>query len=407
MISPERFAQLVIEALRARGEKLPIHFDAGAFVLRIGENPQAAVAIVNLQNAYNECENASKDRHAEIIKRLASVRGREKAPSDYTIAKARLGLSLCNSAYLDVHRGTCELHDAPVERNSLVHRPITDELVVVLVDDDGNSLQFLDETYLAKWGVTIETAMRDATINLAVKGAVIEQVGSALYCQMGDSYDAARIVLVEMLRDLPIKGKPVALAPDRDCLIFTGSEDMDGLTQMVAMGHVRFDDRTRAIGGRPVVLEGNKWAPFNPPEPVNEKFIQLTQLHDELRYDQQATLLRKLHEKRNDSVRIAEFSRGPTGAWNQFTTLTLWEKGGPALLPQAELVAFMDRVTDTVYLADWNDVVRVVGQHMVRTQDVPPRYRVVSFPTSAELQAMGTKVIRTVDLIPPLRPSPS
>lgn len=399
-MSPERFAQLFIEALKAQGETLPIHYDEREFALRIGENPEAAEKIAYLQNAHNECENASKDRHAEIINHFARLSRRAMPPSDYTIAKPRLGLSLSTTAYLDVLRCRKDLDGVSVERGSLLHRPLTDELVVLLVDDDGDSFYFLGEGYLEKWGVTMETAMWDATMNLAKKSLVIEQVGSILRSEMRDSYDAARMVLVELLRELPVKGNPVALAPDRDCLILTGSEDMDGLTQMAAMGHVRFEESTRLISGRPVVLEEGKWTLFNPPETVRQPFIQLAQVYDEVDYWQQSGLLRQVHKKRNDSVQIADVVRVPTGAWNQFATMTRWENGSPALLPRVDVVTFFDRVAATVGFADWNDVVRVVGNQMVRTADVPPRYRVANFPTPAELQAMGTEMVRAVDLKP-------
>jgi hypothetical protein len=400
VISRERFAQLFMEELRTQGVKDPIHFESEGFVLQIGDDSQDTKAFIGLQKPFVECQEAASDRCATIIRRYARLRARAAPPQDYAVAKPRLGLALSNKAFLATLRTLGEIGTTRPAGRVLAHRALTDDLIVLLGDDDGVAVRYWTEDQLSDYGELVEGAMGDATTNLLAKGLAYERIGSVCRVQMLDGYDAARIVLIEQLRGFPMKGEPVALAPDRDCLILTGSQDTEGLLQMAAMGHVRFEEGIRPISGRPVVLEGNAWKPFHPrPGMVSSAFVQLAHVYDEVSYWTQEKLLRRLCAKRKDEVAIAQVVRFPTRPSNQFSLLTRWEKGVETLLPKVDVVALVDRSSDTFALAEWDDVVRVVGHRMICTEDVPPRFRVAHFPSGPELAAMGVKMIGIVELM--------
>lgn len=404
MISREQFAQMFMEELRAQGVKDEIHFEREGFVLQVGDDPQSTKALIALQAPFLECQGAPLDRYATIIRRYARLHARAAPPQDYANARPRLGLALSDTAFLGNLRSLFEILGGSQARH--VHRLLTDDLVVLLNDDDRTSLRCWTEEELSNCGWTVEGAMRDATTNLLMRGLAYEQIGSVCRVQILDGYDAARIVLSEQLREFPTKGKPVALAPDRDCLIVTGSEDIQGLLQMAAMGHVRFEEGIRLISGRPVVLEGSAWTPFRPPDIVRSAFVQLANVYDELRYWTQASLLRRIAAGRKDDVAIAEVVRFPTGPSNQFALLARWEKGSATLLPKGDVVLMVDRSTDTFAIAEWDDVVRVVGHRMVRTGDVPARFRVTHFPSRVELEAMGVTMTGVLELTSRRPPRP-
>jgi hypothetical protein len=326
-------------------------------------------------------------------------------PSNYAAAMPRLGLSVRSAASLHLQRCTAELNEQDPNAVRYVHRPLTDGLHVALSYDGGEYLRHLLERDLQQLGETAEVALRDATVNLLRKYALIDQIGSVFCFQTGDSYDSARIVLVEKLRQLPVKGQPVALVPDRDSLIITGSADVDGLAQMAEMGLDCFQKRSRLISGQPVVLEEDRWRSFTPPEQVATKFAQLANSYDWLFYEQQTDVLKKLCASRGDSTMVSNVISIPIGP-NEFTSAAAWVRGIPALLPKVEMIAFMDALTGRPAVAAWDDVMRVVSHLMQPTRDIPPRYRVESFPTTAEMEAMGAQTLQPSHLTPrqPFRP---
>jgi uncharacterized protein YtpQ (UPF0354 family) len=411
MMSPEQFAQAVITALRAQGMKGEIEYVRSEFELRIDLGDPKKSFKMNLGNAYSEYQNSSRESPQPVISGFVSIsltilKDGIGLPSDYATAMPRLGLSVWSAATLDLHRCKAELNEHDPDAVRYVHRPLTDGLCVALSYDGGEYLRHLFERDLQKLGEAAEVALRDATVNLLRKCALIDQIGSVFCFQTGDSYDAARIVLVEKLRQLPVNGQPVALVPDRDSLIIAGSADVDGLAQMAEMGLECFQNRSRLISGRPVVLEEGRWVRFTPPEQVGEKFAQLANLYDRRCYEEQADVLRKLSAKRRDSALVANVISIPIGPANEFVTAAAWVRGMPTLLPKVEMIAFMDALTCRPAVAAWDDVMRVVSHLMQPTGDIPPRYRVESYPTPVEMEAMGAHSIQPSHLTPrqPFRP---
>lgn len=403
-MSPQQFTAMVIRALQALGRKLQITYDdEDPFILRIDQTHRENGVVINLAHAYYEYAVSADREQQEIIQRLVTqfktVRGGGQPPDDYHLAEKRLGLALKTMSLLEWLCRQSEVSRVDVQRPRYVHRPLGGELVVMLIDDNDGLATFLDETRLARWQVTAGTALQSATWNLVQRGACFEQVGSVLCSRTCDGYDAARIVLVETLRKLPLKGAPVALAPDKDCLLVTGSEDIDGLRQMAEMGHVSLGKQTRPISGRPVVLIGSAWEPFEPPDAVQATFGQLARLYDVRDYRRQALALRQLHERQGDGVRIAEIVIVPSSASNQSTTMAAWYSDGPALLPVVDIIYFLDKATGNAFMASWDEAVRVLGHDMVRTQDEPLRFRVVRFPSLEELDSMQAKKI-SLELAP-------
>lgn len=221
-MSPQQFTDMVIRALQAHGSRLQITYEADPFILRIDETHRGNGVVVNLANAYYEFAASNDDERQQIIQRLVAhfktVRELGPLPDDYSLAEKRLGLALRTTASVEWLCSEAQVRRSDMQRPRLVHRRLGGELVITLIDDNDGLATFLDEARLAKWQVTLETALQRATWNLMQRGVSFEQLGSVLCSRRCDGFDAARIVLVEALRKLPLKGAPVALAPHRDCL---------------------------------------------------------------------------------------------------------------------------------------------------------------------------------------------
>ncbi len=73
---------------------------------------------------------------------------------------------------------------------------------------------------------------------------------------------------------------------------------------------------------------------------------------------------------------------------DDYVSAAVWSRGVEALLPKAELIAFVDLGTDpkTNVSVSWDDAVALAGQHMVEVPALRPlRYRVTGFPEPGQL----------------------
>jgi hypothetical protein len=162
---------------------------------------------------------------------------------------------------------------------------------------------------------------------------------------------------------------------------------------MAAIGHVEIEESEYPVSGRPLRWDGRSWKQFEPPEKVRATFTHLEQAYEVARYAEQSTALRMRYRHANDGTRIAEVRLFPDGA--VFKKVALWRSGGPVLLPATDEIALHNQESDTLQLARWNDVHRVLGDRLV-PMHMPLRYRVERFPTPAEIAAMRATVAEQI-----------
>jgi hypothetical protein len=397
VIDPGQFGQRIMQALRSRGETRPLHFDEERFSILIGEVGSNSVLLVSLRDVCSDCEKVAAEHQEQVIARYIKVWGKGlNAPKDYALAQPRLGVSLRHSGFFERHPW-------------LIHRELTNELSVALVDDDGDALYDLRETSLADWQVTLDVCMADALRNLAKSPWILEQVGHIWRSCALDSYDAARILLHPAIGQLEVKGSPVVLVPDRDCLVVTGSDDIDGLRQIAATGHVRIEEASRLISGTPLVLRGSTWEEFEPPAQARAAFAHLSRVYDELNYREQTSFLRAQSAGPSSTLFVAEVQVFQTGP-DKHETFTCLPSIGPTLLPKADWVALYDVEADTIQTTSWADLFRVLIRRMSPVQRHPVRYRLETFPSLEERQKMGGTPrpvqANLQSAHPPLRPGP-
>ncbi len=390
----DQFAQLCIDTLRRLGETGAIRYEAETFSLIVSNEDESDEMVMGLFTPYRSCENAPAQKHAEIIEYcMRSVRWHDELPQDYASARTRLGMALKHVSFLQFHLDLAGARGVPPTAPRLIHKRVTDELVLYLVFDDGHTLRFLKETDLVKWRRSPEVALSDAFSNLARVPWKIAKDECVFRSANGDSYDSARLVLSEMLERLPLKGRPVVLVPDRDSLIVTGSEDTKGLLQMAAIGHVQLEEGHQIVSGRPLVREGEEWKVFQPPEQARAGFIHLAQAYDVSVYHAQAAALRSQHRADKVPLTASDLQLFRSAEAGAYESITLWRSGAPTLLPQADRVALLDEARKIVHLAKWEQLYRTLGGRMKRTDLTPPSYRVGHFPTPDEIQAMGASIV--------------
>jgi uncharacterized protein YtpQ (UPF0354 family) len=384
----DQFAQLMMDAIHKAGETGEIAYEQEEFLLRgDGENG----TIIFLSNAHQEYCSAPAEQREKILKRCVRnwfVHLREM-PEEFEDAKPDLFPVVRARSYFDLTRLRMEVEGH--EAAPWPHEVLGEHLAVGLVYDFPDSMWSIPQGALDGWGVSFYEALEVARRNLAgLKHAFIgPESGEGVYLSAsGDSYDASRLILVEIVRRFRVKGDPVAMIPNRDALIVAGSDDEAGLEAMVSMAREGLT-KPRPISGIAMRLEGDEWTPWLP-RPSHPQFTEFRQMRLQSHgqdYAEQKALLDRLHGRTGEDVFVATYNvmQDKKG---RVLNYAVWPEGAVALLPRTDLVVFMRAGHDPV-MADMDRVLAEVG-HLMEPQEIyPPRYLVREFPTEGELAIMG------------------
>jgi len=217
------FAESLIKALHAAGDPHKLHYDAaGGRILQIKDGgPAGVINLDNMFRTYRETPRAGRADHLRACVRVALTHRRE-LPEDYESARPDVRAKLWSRAALEKQRlrGLLDEPGGP----DLPSEPVGEHLVATLAFDWPEAVQSLGVAALGRWGVTFYEAMEDARRNLHETTLGIAGIGEGFYSFLsGDSYDATRLLLVGRIRELEVRGRHVAMVPNRDALLITGS----------------------------------------------------------------------------------------------------------------------------------------------------------------------------------------
>ena len=188
--------------------------------------------------------------------------------------------------------------------------PVSDHLVACLVSPLPTTMRFVNLDDVNRW-VSIYEAMEVARQNLAEREFSLASIlGQRIFIFLtGDAFDATRLLLVDKIRSLELTGRPVALPLNRDSLLVTGSDDVEGLRMMADLAEKK-QDEPRPVCPIPHVLVDDSWEPWLPPadQPHYARFrtLELRYLYGE--YTEQKALLEQRHQKTGEDVFIATYS---------------------------------------------------------------------------------------------------
>jgi hypothetical protein len=273
---------------------------------------------------------------------------------------------------------------------------IAQDLSVVLAYDLPHGIKDLADEHLMRWGISAEEAFTIACDNLrrwSTKPSRSPAPG-VFVSPWQDNYDSSRLLLTELIRGLQVKGQHVAMVPDRDTLIVTGSEDEAGLEVMHQVAADIYGE-PHSITALAFRLQGNEWEAFQPESyyPALDRFhsLRLDGLGGD--YKRQQLALESQRTERDQDLYIGDY-------WliNGFDDLpahssSMWPEGVPALLPVTEWVGLLRQHPTQGYqlaaYARWERVREVVGDLMTPLDTYPQRFRVDRFPTEKQLNAIG------------------
>jgi hypothetical protein len=206
-----------------------------------------------------------------------------------------------------------------------------------------------------------------------------------------DNYDASRLLLLDTIRQFQIKGDFVAMVPNRDTLIVTGSDDEEGLKGMLALAKDALQ-QPRPMSGMALRLDGDEWVSWMPNlgHPHYQEFRMLQVQSIGQSYTEQKELLDKVHAKKKQDVFVASYMAMSNKDTGQVMTYCVWSKNALAFLPHTDQIGFVEEGKQPL-MADWDRVIEVVGHLMTPLDIYPQRFRVSDFPTDEQFAAMGAK----------------
>jgi hypothetical protein len=271
------------------------------------------------------------------------------------------------------------------------YKVIAEHLALGLVHDMPESVAEMPKDQFEEWGVPLDEAFAIATENLdRMSERPFERLAAGVYLSpFRDNHDAGRLMLMGRIRRLSVRGSPVAMVPNRDTLIVTGTDDPGGLELMAKITEAALEE-PRPISGIPVWLDEDTWRPFVPDEEhaMYVPFGRLRVLSLASDYSAQKQLLDAVHAKAGDDVFVASFTVIEHTESGQLSSYCTWTRDVKTMLPRTDSVVFVDPDAPdepAVTRVDWDRVARVMGSRMELLEVYPPRYLVDSFPTAEEI----------------------
>lgn len=388
-----RFAARLMRAIRAAGDTDELQFDpAEQRITRLRDGEP--VGVMNLANIYASYRRLPRARRAEFIGvcvRSLAMAHRRELPDDFEAASHDLRPRIWPRAAVEQERLRDQLGDQGAGLSDLPHSPIGEHLLACLAYDWPESVQSITAANLAGWDVTIYEAMEVARRNLDEATTMYGRIGDHLYCfTSGDSYDAARLTLIDRIQALEVAGRPVAMVPTREHLYVTGSEDEVGLKIMADLAADALAG-PYMLAGAPLILEDGEWTDWMPPRdhPVYPGFKKMATRWLGTLYAEQKRLLDASHQREGIDIFVASFS-GVEKEGGEIVSYCVWGENVDSLLPVTDkVVIMMHGHQGPVALGCWARVMEVAGALMEPTDHYPTRYRVREIPDAPALEAIG------------------
>jgi len=394
-LTQDKFAQLVLAELRKLDPKGQYHYNAERFQIARPDE-----GFINLGNIFQEFTRTEKaERNAvlrQFLRNCVSTKNYE-LPAEFDDIHPDLLPVIRSRFYLE-----SVLLQAKAKGNDALEVPqqvIGEHLALSLVYDLPSAMRTISQTDLDNWEVTFYEAVEAARHNLEQMGEVaFANLDSCVYASAtGDNYDASRLVMLDLIRRFEVKGDYIAMVPNRDTLVVTGSDDEHGLSIMAKIAEDSYE-KPRPISTVALRLEGDEWVPWLPPR-SSQAFGKLHELR--LRtigaeYNDQKELLDEVYAAKESGPYVAQFNAMQNKASGQVTSYSVWSEGLTILLPQTDSIFFFrpkgEKDGEIVAGASWEEVQQIVGNLMEPAGMYPERYLVRDFPSDYQLEAIGKQI---------------
>ena len=379
---------MVARRIEQRGGPGPLEFDEANFAL----NSEAGVHY--LGNVYAEyCAAPWRGRRQALDGFVRSfMEVGEDLPSSFDDARPDLLPKVRERFFHEALRlrGRLQTQEFP----EVPYRILAEHLAVDVVYDTPNSVRTVPPEDMDRWGIGFEEAMAVARDNLwRISNQPFGVLAPGAYVSTWqDTHDATRMFLHDLVWQLDVKGSHVAMVPDRNVLLVTGSDDAEGLRRIAAEAKHILEHSPRPMSGFAFILDGDTWQPFMPPAdcPAYGELAVLAVQSMASMYGEQQGLMDAIHERGGTSVYVATYDAVQEEDTGRVRSRCTWTRGVDSLLPETDMVALVD--TDLAEgdqmlgFAEWGQLASVVGAMLKTCPDVyPVRYRATEFPSQEQL----------------------
>ena len=386
----DEFAGLVMKRLSQAGVENLV-YEREHFSLKAeGRNN-----VIFLANAHeNYCKADKREREAILVRICSMGSQKSEIPSDFESVRSFLMPVIRDASYASLIALHLRSKDTAMDVSKLESptRPLFGSLVVGLAYDSEHSIQQINQTTFAKWGVSFEDALNQARDNLRDKtdpNGMKEEALGIYRSTWADSYDSARILMTDLIYRLEVEGEPIAFVPNRNQLWVTGSSNNQAISTLLKIGEeAHFEPYP--LSPDLFALSDGVWGVYVPQDPAVRNLARSLQRRREaVDYQQQKQALDAIHKAEGTDIFVASYLVFEQKDKSGFSTC-IWGNGVESLLPKAEYIDFgVDKdKKDYIHLA-WERAFPVVGSLMAEAPGIlPKRYRVRSFPNAEQLQQL-------------------
>lgn len=374
----DRFARRVVEALHAASPQVRVAYDPQAFELRHVDDASAGQRTF-FHNTYAEFQRLPLEEQDAHIARFVRFIGESRNPRPTGDAALDMLLPVLRSRADVLAVCAQQKGDFAYARAS---RPFCETMLLMLALDSDLAIGLVTDETLDELGLTFDDALGIAIGHLDEKGSHnFAQLAEGTFVTVcGDYYDASRILIPEMFRQLPVNGNPVAIVQARSAVLVTGSEDMDGLAMIAGVALEELDDNERAVALSPIELSDGQWRPIAiaPHHPQALKNLVPTQLAWAYNATQEA-----VQELLGDDIFVS--SALLVNQDDKAATVATWAAGVPTAVPLVDAILIEQDGGFPKLCRSLEDVLKVCGPFAeVSAFPHPPRWLLPARMTPAQ-----------------------
>ena len=385
----DEFARM-IRNLASRIEGVPsLKYDATRFALIADDGTP-----LSLHYGYHEYCRTSASERSDVIDRTvrSCLSLSEPIPGNFAEACGSLLPQIRTRTECDLVRLKAELTEQPDSHEP--HRVLAQHFAITLVRDRPTCMLRVSQRHLDELRLTYDEALKIACENLLVRSdANFKRLSSGLWASpWEDNYDAARILLPQVIQRCPTKGTPIVMLSNRSTLVVADSDDLTDLDNLCSWTGQELDSPL-VLSGIPLQLDNGDCRPFVPSEahPLYQQFRMLWVKSLCLEYSGQTRPLMTILGNYADEEAFMASLFPSDGA--DLQTCCSWTKGVHALLPKSDIIHFEEPASDYSQMmpygsSTWEQVQEVVGDLLEPLGCYPERYRVRQFPTAKQLNEL-------------------
>lgn len=378
--------------VKQAGESREIRYEKQAYQFSFYDQGELA-GVANLGNIFQEYDRlAEKEQEAYLGQVTRAILSHHKSiPEEFEDARPDILPIVRSRAYLEIGNLERRLRgEHPAEATSTM---VGDHLLALPIFDLPEAMRTIDNARMHQWGRTIYELMEVALENLDEMTATVTTVDQRVFLfRNQDHYDASRLLLTERIRQLELQGQPVAMVPTRDCLIVTGDEDETGLHLMHQLASQHAHD-PRPISLTPCRLTSDGWETWLPPvdHPQHDALFELHMQGHSAEYREQHEAIEVGFAQSGQEGFVANYYLHRDLKTRRLHSYCVWPECSHALLPQSDVVVFMDSShMKPLASGTWEEVQAALGSQMEDLKTYPPRYRVLGFPSEEALRQIGS-----------------